>query len=93
MLQDKYRITGLMSGSSMDGCDLACCDLSWNGQKWSYKILAAGAIPPKEGFQYAFEHGADFACVGMFDFQVVDNVNTINEVLAGNLERNRSWFA
>jgi uncharacterized membrane protein YphA (DoxX/SURF4 family) len=59
----------------------------------AYKILAAGAIPPKEGFQYAFEHGADFACVGMFDFQVVDNVNTINEVLNGTLLRNRSWYA
>ncbi len=59
----------------------------------AYKILAAGAIPPKEGFQYAFENGADFACVGMFDFQVVDNVNTINEVLNGTLPRNRSWLA
>lgn len=59
----------------------------------AYKILAAGAIPPKEGFRYAFENGADFACVGMFDFQVVDNVNTLNDVLAASLSRNRSWFA
>jgi hypothetical protein len=40
----------------------------------AFKILAAGAIPPKDGFQYAFDGGADFVCVGMFDFQVEDDV-------------------
>ena len=37
----------------------------------AYKVLAAGAIHPREGFKYAFENGADFLCVGMFDFQVI----------------------
>jgi uncharacterized membrane protein YphA (DoxX/SURF4 family) len=59
----------------------------------SYKILGAGAINPKEGFQYAFENGADFACVGMFDFQVVENVNILNDVLNSNLTRTRPWFS
>ena len=44
-MQDKYRITGLMSGSSMDGTDLACCDLIWRGKQWSYRILEAETIP------------------------------------------------
>lgn len=34
----------------------------------AFKVLAAGAIHPKSGFKYAFENGADFSCVGMFDF-------------------------
>lgn len=34
-----------MSGSSMDGTDLACCDLVWNGQRWKYNILAAETVP------------------------------------------------
>jgi len=38
---EKYRVTGLMSGSSMDGVDLACCDLKWDGHRWEYKILEA----------------------------------------------------
>jgi len=42
---DKYRITGLMSGSSMDGCDLAVCDLAWDGQLWNYNILEAETVP------------------------------------------------
>lgn len=59
----------------------------------AYKVLAAGAIPPAEGLKFAFENGADFACVGMFDFQVIENVNTLNEVLNPGLRRERKWFA
>ena len=39
----------------------------------AFKVLAAGAIVPREGFSYAFKNGADFIAVGMFDFQVKDN--------------------
>ena len=46
-----------------------------------FKVLAAGAIKPKDGFKWAFENGADFICVGMFDFQVVADVNTTIDVL------------
>lgn len=40
-MKEVYRVTGLMSGSSMDGVDLACCELQWDGRKWDYTILAA----------------------------------------------------
>ena len=43
----------------------------------AFKVLAAGAIRPESGFRYAFENGADFICVGMFDFQVEQNVNLV----------------
>jgi hypothetical protein len=57
-----------------------------------FKILAAGAIAPEDGFEWAFRNGADFICVGMFDFQVVDDVNTTIDVL-GKLEgRTRAWY-
>jgi len=39
----------------------------------AFKVLAAGAIHPSDGFKFAFENGADFANVGMFDFQVREN--------------------
>ena len=59
----------------------------------AYKILGAGALEPKDGFQYAFENGADFVCVGMFDFQIVPDANIANQVLAGNMSRTRPWLA
>ena len=59
----------------------------------AFKVFAAGAIPPKEGLRYAFENGADFACVGMYDFQVVQDANLVCEVLNSDLDRNRPWRA
>ena len=56
-----------------------------------YKVLGAGAIPPREGFKYAFENGCDFICVGMFDFQVEEDVRIAADTLAAKLERKRPW--
>jgi hypothetical protein len=57
-----------------------------------FKVLAGGAITPKDGFKYAFENGADFICVGMFDFQVVDDVNICIDTLNNLKNRKREWY-
>ncbi len=57
-----------------------------------YKVLAAGAIEPKDGFRWAFENGADFICVGMFDFQIVDDINITLEILDNLPGRKREWY-
>jgi hypothetical protein len=63
-------------------------------QPWiGFKVLAAGAIQPSVGFPFAFRSGVDFICVGMYDFQLVDNVNLVTAVLEGSLERQRPWRA
>jgi uncharacterized membrane protein YphA (DoxX/SURF4 family) len=59
----------------------------------AFKVLAAGAIPPKDGFRYAFENGADFIAVGMFDFQVIDNINTASRILGELSDRERKWYS
>ena len=58
-----------------------------------FKVLAAGSIHPSDGFRWAFENGADFICVGMFDFQVVEDVNICLEVLQSLHNRQRRWYA
>lgn len=62
----------------------------------AFKVLAGGAISPPEGFRYAFDNGADFICVGMFDFQIVEDVNltldALSAVTAG-AARARPWCA
>ncbi len=57
-----------------------------------YKVLAAGAIEPQDGFKWAFENGADFICVGMFDFQIVKDINICLDVLKGLPGRKREWY-
>jgi hypothetical protein len=59
----------------------------------AFKVMAAGAIHPRDGFRYAFENGADFVCAGMYDFQMVDDVNIACNILNGDLKRDRPWRA
>ena len=42
----------------------------------AFKVMAAGAIPPRMAFPYAYRNGADFIIAGMFDFQVETDVKT-----------------
>ncbi len=58
----------------------------------AFKVLAAGAIEPRSGFKFAFENGADFIAVGMFDFEVQEDLSAVRQVLTG-LQRERSWRA
>ncbi len=63
-------------------------------QPWiAFKVMAAGAIRPKEAFRYAFENGADFICAGMYDFQMVEDVNICNDILQSEVKRSRKWMA
>ncbi len=57
-----------------------------------FKVLAAGAIKPKDGFNWAFKNGADFICVGMFDFQIVNDVNIVIDTLNNLQGRVREWY-
>ena len=60
----------------------------------AFKTLAAGAVHPKTGFRYAFENGADFVCVGMFDYQIVEDANILTSVLDHpDFKRKREWIA
>ncbi len=57
-----------------------------------FKVLAAGAIRPEDGFNWAFKNGADFICVGMFDFQIVNDVNITIDTLSNLQGRTREWY-
>jgi len=58
-----------------------------------FKTMAAGAIPPKEGFRWAFENGADFVNAGMTDFQLINNINLTIDILNNLPARKRKWFS
>ncbi|MDR1491105.1 MAG: twin-arginine translocation signal domain-containing protein [Planctomycetaceae bacterium] len=60
----------------------------------AYKIMAAGAIPPRNALEYAFSNGADFTVFGMFDYEIDEDTRLLNEVLALDSVKNRKrkWF-
>jgi hypothetical protein len=62
----------------------------------AFKILAAGAIEPRAAFPYAFNGGADFILVGMFDWQVQEDAQLAQRVYrivrGPGSKRTRPWF-
>jgi hypothetical protein len=57
----------------------------------AFKVMAAGAIPPRDGFKYAYSNGADFILAGMFDFQIAEDAQIARDVLAQIKNRPRPW--
>ncbi len=59
----------------------------------AFKVMAAGAIPPKSAFSYAFRNGADFIIPGMLDFQDESNAQLAKDILRKLRDRDRPWRA
>ena len=57
----------------------------------AFKVMAAGAIPPRMAIPYAYRQGADFIIAGMFDFQVETDVKIAIEGLHKVGSRKRPW--
>jgi anhydro-N-acetylmuramic acid kinase len=43
-LKESYKVIGVMSGTSLDGLDLACCNFKRYEKGWSFSILKAQTI-------------------------------------------------
>jgi hypothetical protein len=63
----------------------------------AFKVLAAGAIQPRVAFPYAFNNGADFILVGMFDWQIEEDAKLARRVVAAatspDCKRTRPWYS
>ncbi|MGB2824232.1 MAG: hypothetical protein WBF17_24880 [Phycisphaerae bacterium] len=57
----------------------------------AFKVLGAGVVRPRDGFELALKAGADFLAVGMFDFQVRQDAAIVRELLAKGVSRERPW--
>ena len=57
----------------------------------AYKVMAAGAIPPKDAFRYVLENGADHMLAGMFDFEIAEDVMIFKDILSDLNNRTRPW--
>ncbi|NWG14465.1 MAG: hypothetical protein HXY20_13120 [Acidobacteria bacterium] len=59
----------------------------------AFKVLGAGRMKPGEGLDLAFRTGADFVNVGMYDFQVGEDISLVREIVAAHARRERPWRA
>lgn len=89
---DFYMVTVNQVGYyTSPAAELSQCMRSINQPGIGFKTLGAGRASPPRGFHHAFERGADFIAVGMFDWQVRDDVAHVQEMLARGITRDRPW--
>jgi anhydro-N-acetylmuramic acid kinase len=56
---DRYQVIGVMSGSSLDGLDLAWCELVHDVGDWSFNIREARTVPYDQAFQERLLHAME----------------------------------
>ncbi len=54
--KNTYTVLGLMSGTSLDGLDLACCEFRKVEDHWDYKILKTQSIPYNDFWRDALKN-------------------------------------
>lgn len=69
MTLTKYQVIGLMSGTSLDGLDLAFCTFQKRGPRWEYQITEAETIPYSPTWRTRL---ATLEQVPAFDFVATD---------------------
>lgn len=58
-----YNVIGLMSGSSLDGLDIAFVEFSETAGKWDYKIICAACIQYEENWIRKLKKAVDFSAL------------------------------
>ncbi len=61
MLQKNYNVIGVMSGTSLDGADLAHISFENNGGKWSFQIKESVTVPYSAAWVQRLKEAVGFA--------------------------------
>jgi anhydro-N-acetylmuramic acid kinase len=64
IVKNKYRILGLMSGTSLDGLDLAFVEFSFS-QRWKFKLLASQTIGYDKRWKKTLAEAHNLSSVGL----------------------------
>lgn len=56
-----YFATGVMSGTSLDGLDIAHCSFRKNDSQWDYAIIAAETVPYSNQWQHDLKKAAELS--------------------------------
>jgi anhydro-N-acetylmuramic acid kinase len=70
MTAESFTITGMMSGTSLDGMDLVLCRFRFEAGKWHYRIIKAETIDYPDIWENRLTHAAG---LGTLDFLQLHN--------------------
>jgi anhydro-N-acetylmuramic acid kinase len=79
MAKENYNVIGVMSGTSLDGIDLAHVIFSRLENRWHYQIEETKAVPYTEDWVYRLKKAVDFSP------EELEKLNTDYTLLLGNV--------
>jgi len=59
-----YSVIGIMSGSSLDGLDIAFTEFTETGGKWSYDIIKAACLPYNDDWKQRLSKAMELSAIG-----------------------------
>lgn len=67
--KEEYRVLGLMSGTSLDGLDLAYCHFhKVSPGRWDYRILKAETLPWEEAWKKKIQAAFHYSGPELIEF-------------------------
>ena len=64
----KHRILGMMSGTSLDGLDLALAELTRDQDQWTYRLLATRGLPYEPSLRSRLEASIGWEAADLLAF-------------------------
>ncbi len=64
----KHRILGMMSGTSLDGLDLALAELTQDKGYWTYRLLATRGLPYEPSLRGRLEASIGWQAADLLSF-------------------------
>ncbi len=64
--EKKYKVIGFMSGTSLDGADIAMCQFSKYDNKWKYRIIDAKTIKYPNSWKEKLKNAENFSGRDLF---------------------------
>jgi anhydro-N-acetylmuramic acid kinase len=85
-----YRVIGLMSGSSLDGLDIAFVQLDDSGKKWSYQVLATECVPYSTEMETQLRNAENLSALAYAQLHVQYG-KWVADAVNAFIEKNQLW--
>jgi anhydro-N-acetylmuramic acid kinase len=88
MIAESYNVVGVMSGTSLDGCDLSHINLSVTDGKWEYKIFETETVAYTKAWLHKLRTAIDYS-LGELEALNIEYTILLSEIIRDFIARHQ----